>query len=519
MPNSNISSNKRIAKNVLALYARMLLMLFINFFTARILLDCLGVEDYGLNNVVGGFVAMLGFVNNSMTNSIQRFLNVELGKNDEVGARKCFETAMTVQLLISVVLLILLETLGIWFLNYKMHIPSNRYIAANWVYQCACMTFVLNIVKSPYNAIIIAKEKMNFYAIVSVLEALIKVGLILALLYVKTDRLIAYAILHFVSVLIFFMITVYYSKKLLPGIVIKIVKDKKRFKDILSFSGWNLFGSFSGVIKGQGINILINFFFSLAINAARSVAYMVLAAINQFASNFQVALNPQIVQSYASGDRERYLLLTYTSGKLSFYLMWIIIFPIIILLDPILSFWLGDNIPEKTQIFLPIILLTGLIDSLGSSISTPLYATGNIKKYQIIVSTITIMVLPISYILYKMGYPAESSMIVSLVLSVFAQIVRVIIWCSLIDEYPVVYLKQIVFPASIVVVISVVLIKLLMLTGISNVNGSIVNLVMIAVIIVVISAIIIYFVGLNKVEKTMLQNVIRNRIKKINCKK
>lgn len=508
------SSNKRIAKNVLALYARMLLMLIINLYTSRVLLDCLGVDDYGLNNVVGGFVTMLGFVNTSMTRSIQRFLNVELGLNNEEGVRDSFRAAITVQIYLALLILLLLETVGLWFLNCKMHIPPDRMAAANWVYQCCCITMVISIIKSPYNAIIIAKEKMNFYALISVLEAVMKVIIIVSLLLVTTDRLIAFNILQFISVVLFFVVTVAYSNKIMPGLNIKLSKEKRRITEILSFSGWNLFGSFSGIIKSQGINILINFYFSLAINAARSVAYMVLSAINQFASNFQMALSPQIVQSYAAGERERYLFLSYASGKMSFYLMWILIYPVIILLDPLLTFWLGNNVPEKTQVFIPIILYTGLIDSLGSSISIPLYATGKIKMYQIVVSIITIMVLPISYIFYEMGYPAETSMIISLVLAIVAQGARVIIWCKLIKERTTIYLKKIVIPAIFVMIISMGLTRLLMLLGFCKLDGSFFNIIIDAILIVVISIVTVYFIGISKSERSIVVKVVRNKFKK-----
>lgn len=503
--------NKRIAKNTFFLYIRMFLLFAVNFYATRVLLKALGADDYGLYNVVAGFVAMLGFMNQSMTNSIQRFINFQLGKGDKKGLLNYFKACLTAQLMLGIFIVLIFETFGLWFLNSKMNISSDKVFDANVVFQMSCLCLLVNIIRAPYNAVIIAKEKMNFYAYISVAEAAVKLLVTFSISCIAMYRLSYYAVMLLVLTVVVYFLTLIYSKKQIPDLKFQLYFRKDIFKEVLSFSGWNLFGAASGAIKSQGINVLMNLFFNTVINAARGIAFQVLSGIQQFVSNFQVAINPQIVQSYASGDKDRYLKLTYLSAKLSLYLMWIIALPIMASLNLILDVWLGKEIvPEYTSQFVYIILFTGLFDALGSSISVPLYATGNIKHYQIITSSIKFMVLPISYILYRIGFDPAASMYVSLFLAGIEQTSRVVIWGRLVEESPLVYLNKVIFPALVIIGISSFTIYIIgdYVATFSTIISFGIN----TILSLLIAVVMIYFVGLDRIERNQIVNIVRKKI-------
>lgn len=513
MTNQISDNNKRIAKNTFFLYIRMFILFAVNFYTTRVLLNALGTDDYGLYNVIAGFVAMLGFMNQSMTNSIQRFINFHMGKGDEEGLLKYFKASLTAQLLLGIFILLLFETLGLWFLNAKMNIAPEKVFDANVVFQMSCLCLLVNIIKAPYNAIIIAKERMNFYAYISVAEAAVKLFIAFSISWIVTFRLSYYAIMLFALTVIVYILTLMYAKRLICNLSFQLYFHKAIFKEVLSFSGWNLFGAASGAIKSQGINVLMNLFFNTAINASRGVAFQVLSGIQQFVSNFQVAINPQIVQSFASGDKDRYLKLTYLSAKLSLYLMWVIALPVMASLNLILDVWLGkDMVPEYTSLFIYIILFTGLFDALGSSISVPIYATGNIKGYQIITSSVKFMVLPISYILYRIGFGPAASMYISLLLAGIEQTSRVIIWGRLVKESPLIYLNKIIFPALAIIILSSL--TMYFIVEYTTKFITIISFGINTIVALLIAILMIYFIGLNRMEKNQILNIIRKNISK-----
>ena len=506
--------NKRIMKNTAFLYLRMLLLFFVNFYITRVLLRELGVEDFGLYNVVAGFVSMMGFMNQSMTNSIQRFMNFQMGLGNKGNLKLYFEVSLSVQLIIGFIIMVLLETAGLWFLNSRMTIPNDKLTEANIIYQLSCFLLLVNVFRTPYNAVIIAKEKLNFYAYVSIFEVAIKLLIAFLIGIAPFYKLSFYCGgLLFITLLCFF-VSIIYVKRIEPVLSLRLNWDKKVFKDIFSFSGWNLFGTASGMVKSQGINVLMNLFFNLAINAARGVAFQVLGGIQQFVSNFQSAINPQIVQTYANKDKERYLFLTYISAKISVFMMWLIALPIIICIDDVLILWLGEGmVPAHTNTFVIIILFTGLIDSLGSSLSTSIYATGNIKRYQTIVSTIKIMVLPISFVLYKKGFVPETSMYVSLCLAIFEQFMRVRIWSKLVQENYVNYLRIIIIPTLLVVVLSYIS-SLFVSSSINITNSYVLSMIINGSISLLLGVSFIMFIGLSSNERNKLLYFIKSKIKK-----
>lgn len=507
------TENTRIAKNTVFLYIRMLLLFVVNFYITRVLLQELGVEDFGLYNVVAGFVTMLGFMNQSMTNSIQRFMNYQMGLKENGNLRLYFEVSLAVQLLIGLIILLLLESVGLWFLNSKMTISADRQIEANIIYQLSCLSLLVSVIRTPYNAVIIAKEKMNFYAYMSIIEAGVKLSIAFLIGVIPFFKLSFYSGSLLLLAIVFLIVSIIYVKHIECSLKLRLNWNKAIFKEIFSFSGWNLFGTASGMAKSQGINVLMNVFFDVTINAARGVAFQVLGGIQQFVSNFQSAINPQVVQTYANNNKERYLFLTYASAKISVFLMWIIALPVIICINDVLLVWLGaGNVPPHTNEFVIIILFTGLFDSLGSSLSTSIYATGKIKIYQIIVSTIKILVLPVSYYLYRIGYAPATSMYVSLVLAAFEQVMRVKIWTRIVDEKPMIYVKKIILPTLLVMFISFLLSFLF--SRMISIDSIILTVIINGGFAAIISLIFVYIIGLDSNEKNRIISMLKSKIQK-----
>lgn len=327
---NNSVNNKRIAKNTLLLYVRMFFVMAVTLFTSRVVLATLGVTDFGIYNVVGGVVAMMGILNNAMAVSTQRYLTFELGRGDAVRLKQVFCMCLAIFVMLAVVVVVLGETVGLWFLNSKMTIPADRMVAANWVYQFSILACVASLIVTPYNAVIIARERMNVYAYVGILEVVLKLAVVYLLLVIPVDRLTTYGLLILLSQIVIAVIYMLYCTRHFAEARYRVYWDGSLFRELVSYSGWNLFGSAAGVVKGQGLNILLNMFFTPAVNAARGIAYQVNAAITQFFTNFYTAVRPQITKYYAQGDMEEMTKLIFRSSKMSFYLIMLISMPVII---------------------------------------------------------------------------------------------------------------------------------------------------------------------------------------------
>lgn len=389
-------------------------------------MQTLGVEDFGIYNVVGGIVTMFSFLNSAMITSSQRYMTFELGKENFDRLKKVFSTSVNIHLLIAILVVILAETIGLWFLKEKMVIPTERETAAMWVYQLSILTMVISMMSSPYNAIIVAHEKMSAFAYISVIEASLKLGIVYLLVYFGTDKLICYALLIACIQFIIRMVYVAYCKKHFVEANYSFIKDKKLFKEMFSFAGWNLWGNIASILFGQGLNILLNMFFSPAVNAARAISVQVQNAIFQFSYNFQLALNPQITKSYATNELDKMHNLIYRSSKFTFMLLLILCLPILLEAQFILKIWLG-TVPDYTEIFLKIMIITMIIDSSSNSLMVSAAATGNVKKYQSAIGGILLTIVPISYVVLKMGAPPWSVFVVHLIICCVAFVTRLFI--------------------------------------------------------------------------------------------
>ena len=448
----NSQNNKRIAKNTLMLYIRMLLIMVVSLYTSRVILQALGVEDFGLYNVVGGVVVLFTFINNAMVTSTQRFLNFEIGRNNLDEARKVFSASLNIHAVIACVFLLLAETVGLWFLNRYIQIPEGREVAANWVYQFSILVSILNIIRSPYNAAIIAHEHMSFYAYVSVIEIILKLAIVY-MVYLFADRLIAYAFLMMMVTLIVLAAYYIFCKKKYTICKYKFEYDRKRYMALASFSGWSLFGSLANMGASQGINIILNMFFGVAVNAAMGIANQVNAAVYQFVSSFQTAFNPQIIKSYAAGDRTYFISLIMNTSRYSFLLLFLLALPIYICCPEILSIWLG-TVPEYAVEFCRLMLLFLLIDAVQGPLWVSAQATGKIRNYQILMSALILLNLPITYVLLIFFKNPEIALIVRVSINFVTAVARVI-YLNHLYNFPIDrYMKDVILKCIMVMVIS-----------------------------------------------------------------
>lgn len=447
------ADNKRIAKNTLVLYLRMIFILGVGLLTSRVVLNTLGVVDYGIYNVVGGFVTMFTFLNGAMSTATQRFITFELAKNDLERQITTFSTALIIHFTLAGIILLLAETIGLWFVCEKLIIPENRFGAAMWVYQLSILSCCVSIVSLPYNAEIIAHEKMSAFAYISIMDVTLKLIIIYALLISPWDRLILYAILLFGVQLLDRLIYGIYCGRNFPEAKFKPVFDKSLIKEMNNIAGWSLFGNLAGVGYTQGLNVLLNMFFGPAVNAARGVAVTVQGVVSGFVSNFQMALNPQITKSYAVQDLPRMHNLIYASSKFSFFLLLLIVLPVIIEAQNILTVWL-KLVPEHSTWFLRLSLCVMLIEALANPLMVSSQATGKVKVYQSVVGGTLLLIVPLAYIALKLGASPESVFVIHVCVATLAQTFRINIIGRLIGMPLIEYARKVLTPIAIVFTVS-----------------------------------------------------------------
>lgn len=449
----NSQNNKRIAKNTIFLYIRMLFTMGVSLFTSRVILQTLGVEDYGIYSVVGGIITMFTFINGGMVSATQRFLTFEIGKGNAVQLKKIFSTALQIHALISLIIVILGETVGLWFLYEELVIPAERMTAAFWVYQCSIIACVVNIMSIPYNATIIAHEKMSAFAYISILEVTLKLVIVYMLYITPWDKLITYAILILsVQLIIRFVYAQYCSKHFEESHYHHQI-DKPLFKEMVSFAGWSFWGNLARVLYTQGLNMMLNIFFGPIVNAARGIAVQVQGAVQQFVSNFQVALNPQITKNYATGQLTQMHNLMFRSARFSFFLLFMLTLPILLETDYILTLWL-KTVPDGAVTFTRWMIAISLLYTIANPCVVANQATGKVKIYQAVVGGILLTILPISYVVLKLGAPAYSVFIVHFCVESVAQFARMYMLRELISLPLRAYLRNIYLPVISVVIIS-----------------------------------------------------------------
>ena len=507
---ANYTDNKRLAINTVLLYVRMFIVLIIGLYTSRLVLKALGVADYGVYNVVAGFVSMFGFLNATLSASMQRFYNYQLGKNGEEGVSKVYSIGVRVHLIVAISVLILLETLGLWYVNNVMSVPDGRLFAANIIYQATILSLVLIILQIPYSGLVMAYERMGYYSIVTLLDTFLKLLIAIAITYTTYDHLIVYGILMFgISAINIFLYIVYVKKKLLSDLRLRAF-DKKLAKDILSFSGWNLIGSFAFLTKDQGLNLLLNYFFGTIINAARGIAFQVKSAIGNFTHSITTSFRPQIVDAYAKNDFKRVKKLFFFESKICYSLILFLIIPIIFEIKKILYVWLGSEVPEMSYIFTVLVLADSLVCSINPAINHIVHAVGEIKNYQVANTIVNILLIPVSWVILKTGANAVSVFVATIIFSVFNQIVCLWQANKLLRFGLVQFLQIVVLPC----VFATFLAMIPQLIVLKFVETSLLRFVMVCIIDVIFTLTAIAYIVLNKGERVYLIKMIKGFLKK-----
>lgn len=424
----NHSENtKRIAKNTLMLYGRMLFSMVVSLYTSRVVLNTLGVVDYGIYGVVGGFVAMFSLISSSLSSAVSRFLTFELGRGDKERLSKAFSTSLLIHIVLAVVVFVIAETVGVWFVNNKMTIPADRLYAANWVFQASILSFMFGLFSVPYNASIVSHERMSAFAYIGILDTTLKLLVVLFIAHCKWhfDKLIVYSLLLVAVSVSLQCIYLMYCRKYFEECRLRVSFDKEYWKEISAFAGWNFIGCTAGMLKDQGVNILLNIFQGPILNAARGIAVTVNSAVSTFANNFMTALNPQITKNYAIGNYEYSFILVNKGSRFSFYIILLLGLPIILETDYILLMWLKE-FPNHTINFIRLTLFQSLIDILSNTLINLQLATGNIRNYQIVVGSTLLLNFPLSYMCLKAGLSVESIYCVAIIVSILCLFLRLL---------------------------------------------------------------------------------------------
>lgn len=445
---------KLMAKNSVFMYIQMAVKMLIGLYTVRVILHALGAEDYGIYNVVGGFVTMFTFITNTLVSASMRFFAYTIGKNEYGLLNRYFNATILCYLILSIVLFVLIEAFGCWFVNYKMVVPENRLVAANWVLQFAIAAFIIRILAVPFKSLIVAYEKMIIFAVISVLDSFLLLGIAYLLLVVQTDRLQFYSVCMFgVAFLSTLLYVILCQLSFRDSSTIRIRWEGSLMKELLSYSGWYMFGTMATVVRSQGINILLNLFFNPVVNAARAIAYQINNALNQFVNSFYNAVRPQITKLTAADEKEKMLTLIYSSSVISFLLMCLIAIPLLVEMPFVLSIWLGD-IPDYTVIFSRLVIITAMIDTLGYPLATAVCASGDIRNFQVVTGILLMLNLPISYFLLEIWPYPYVVFYVSIAVSIIVQIVRIVVmkqmFCMSVTEY----IREVIVKALVIAILS-----------------------------------------------------------------
>ena len=505
----NSEASKRIAKNTMLLYIRMGVMMIISFFTARITLEALGVVDYGINNVVGGLVSMFSLISSSLSSSVSRFMTFGLGKGDKKELSTIFSTSVNIHIILAIIIVIAIETIGMWFLNNKMVIPVERLTAAHWVLQSSTVLFVIGLLSVPYNAAIIAHEKMGVYAYFTLFDAFSRLAIIFAIKYYGGDKLILLAIISIIPTLIKQFYYWNYSKKHFEECTYHAIWDKRVFKEMFGFAGWNFIGASSAQMKDQGVNIAINMFNGPAINAARGIAMQINGIIGQFTGNFMVAINPQITKEFAANNFDRMHKLIFNGTRFTYYLFLLISIPIFFEIETILYVWLGQ-VPEHTILFTRLVIILNLAEIISNTLITAQLATGKIRNYQIVVGGTQMLNFPISYLLLKMEYFPEITVIVAIIISQICFIERLLFLRQMVHLPSLRYFKDVYLQLLLVTALSAIVP--------TTIHATVINptLRFFATCTVAISGtiLVIYTVGLRKEERSMAVRYVKKTVRK-----
>ena len=503
MAEKKLSNSSVVARNSIFLAARMVVVMLISLFTTRFLLNNLGIEDYGVYNVTLGIVSMCTFLSPALSNAIQRYFNYELGKNGVNGAMKVFNASIQIQLLMIFVIILICETVGLWYILEKLVVPEGRGMATLWVYQISVVALSISMLQVPFVAAILAHERMGFYAMVNVLDAVLKLLIAIGIAFSNYDKLIFYGFLLLGINILNFLLYLLYSRKCFDEIRLQMNIDKPLLKGLLSFSGWNLFETIARLGKDQGGNLLLNFYFGPVLNAARGITNQVTYAFSSIVDSTVMASRPQMVISYAQGNRERSLSMFYSLSKGTLILLYMLSIPVFLDIEYILKLWIGTNIPAYSVELIRLSIIMLLIDKLASPVTALIHATGNVKRYHLLSGIVNIMVLPVAWFFFMLGYDPTSIYIIMIIGALIAQIVFLFVIKQLMPFSLSIYLQKVCVPFFVVLMLSIwapILIKSLFLESFFRLLG-------IFLISLLVITIVTYLVALSRDEKRLIQSL------------
>lgn len=506
--------NKRLIKSSFYLYIRTFIALIVSLYTSRVLLDLLGVIDFGIFNIVAGFVSVFSFLNITLTAGTQRFMSFELAKNNSYRLNKTFNSAFIIHLILSILFLFFSESLGIWFLKNNLNIPADRLETSLLVYHFAVFSTIITILQVPFTSILIAYEKMNVYAVLGIINVLIKLLFVVMLIHYGTDKLKLHSFFYFITSLFIFLLYIFYCLCKIKTIRFDFSFDKIILKEMTRFSSWNTLGALATVAADHGINILLNIFYGPSINASRAVAIQIKTAVGSFIGSFQTAVNPQIVKTYSSGKLKLNRNLVLSSSKFSFFLVFILIFPVIAKVEYILELWLG-LVPQYTAIFSKLILIELCVETISGPLVTCVQASGKIKKYQIIISFLKILILPFAFLLLELFIEPYVAIIASLIISAGLLFARLLIM----DKLGLIYFKEFLKDVLLSVAKVIIFPLLFLIYFKDNFGNNLYGFLSCSIVSVFIICMSIYQLGINYSEKSFLKKYICENYKKLLQKK
>ena len=501
------ANNKRIAKNTLMLYIRMIVVMLVTLYTSRVVLHALGAEDFGINNVVGGIVTMLSFMSNTMLHSAQRFFSIELGRDNLDRLKQVFKVNITIYLIIGLVSLLIGETVGMWFMHNYMTIPAERMRAAEWVLHFAIFSFCFSILVLPYRAAIMARENMSVMAYLSILEAVLKLGLVYLLVISPIDKLIAFAGLNFiVNVLIngaYMLVARIRYEECRFG----LSREAGLFRDVMGFTGWSFLGHFATMIRSQGINILLNVFCGPIVNAARALAFQINTAVTNLYYNFYMAVKPQIIKYYSVGDSGEMHKLIIRSSKICYFFVFIIALPLLLETDFVLNLWLKE-VPDYTAIFVRLVVVNTLIEALLPGLTTAIDATGDIKSYQIALSVILLLSFFISWIFLYLGFPPFVPMVVIIVLSIVRLFVQLIYVKKQLYFSISVFAREVLWPMAVISILSIIIPVIVYI----QLSPGVTRFVVVLALSLAITTATFWYIGIRKDERAILVRALHKKL-------
>lgn len=508
---SSNSNNKRIAKNTLLLYFRMIFLMCVSLYTSRVVLEALGVSDYGIYNVVGGFVSMFALISSSLTGACSRFLNYEMGRGTEGRLNVVFSTSLTVHIALAIIIAIACESIGVWYVNNKMVIPAERLTAANWVFQISILNFCMNLITIPFNAAIISHEKMSTFAYVSIFEGIARLVICFIVICLPTDHLITYAILYMLVQVVVMTIYQTYCRRNYKECHYKFVIDKPLVKQMFSYSGWHVIGNSASVLNRQGVDLVLNLFYGTVLNAAKGISNQVMNAVSSFANNFMLAMNPQITKSYAQGDYQYMMSLVFRGSRYSYYLLFFLSLPIILNADFIIHLWL-KNVPDYAVQLAQLSLMTAMITSLSNPLVTAQNATGKVRNYQIVVGGIQLLNLPLCFIVLYNGFSPISIMVVAIVVELVSLAARLFMIPFYIKAFSAItYIREVLFKVVIVTLIAAIVPTSLHLC----INKGILSFTIVTLSCFVFTILSVVLVGCTNSERDLLRNQVKKLVEKI----